>query len=162
MKNSDNEDIIIQIEETLHLFLWPNNITTFFPLSSHVLFTMCWPCVFIWWWCCNLLISNQDLWLVRDKNVSWSLLYRIEHVLSQSVYHANSKSCTIQSNITVYTFCFVYDTSIMILALPCNRGLMVPLCRTNACAYSTNRLTDTTKIAYANSIHLVLLVVTSL
>jgi hypothetical protein len=31
MENPDNEDIIIQIEETLHLFLWPNNITTFFP-----------------------------------------------------------------------------------------------------------------------------------
>jgi hypothetical protein len=44
--------------------------------------------------------------LVRDKNVSWSLLYRIEHVLSQSVYHATSKSCMIQSNITVYTVFF--------------------------------------------------------
>ena len=33
MENPDNEDIIIQIEETLHLFLWPNNITTFFPFS---------------------------------------------------------------------------------------------------------------------------------
>ena len=29
MENPNNEDIIIQIEETLHLFLWPNNITTF-------------------------------------------------------------------------------------------------------------------------------------
>jgi hypothetical protein len=77
-----------------------------FPLSSHVLFTMCWPCAFICWWCCNLLTSNQDLWLVRDKNVSWSLLYRIEHVLSQSVYHATSKSCVIQSNSTVYTVLF--------------------------------------------------------
>jgi hypothetical protein len=24
MENHDNEDIIIQIEETVHLFLWPN------------------------------------------------------------------------------------------------------------------------------------------
>ena len=31
MENPNNEDIIIQIEETLHLFLWPNNITTFPP-----------------------------------------------------------------------------------------------------------------------------------
>jgi hypothetical protein len=38
-----------------------------FPLSSHVLFTMCWPSAFICWWCCNLLTSNQDHWLVRDK-----------------------------------------------------------------------------------------------
>ena len=81
-----------------------DQITSLFsPLSSHVLFTMCWPCAFICWWCCNLLTSNQGLWLVRDKNVSWSLLYRIEHVLSQSVYHATSKSCMIQSNSTVYT-----------------------------------------------------------
>jgi hypothetical protein len=29
--------------------------------------TMCWPCAFICWWCCNLLTSNQDLWLVRDQ-----------------------------------------------------------------------------------------------
>jgi hypothetical protein len=34
------------------------------------------------------------------------LLYIIEHVLSQSVYHANSKSCMIQSNSTVYTVFF--------------------------------------------------------
>ena len=34
----------------------------------------------------------------------------------------------IQSNNTVYTvFFFIYNTSIMILALPCNRGLMVLL-----------------------------------
>jgi hypothetical protein len=33
----------------------------FFSLSSHVLFTMWWPCAFICWWCCNLLTSNQDL-----------------------------------------------------------------------------------------------------
>jgi hypothetical protein len=102
MKNPDNEDIIIQIEEILHLFLWPNNITTFFPFP--VMFYL--PCAFICWWCCNLLTSNQDLWLVRDKNVSWSLLHRIEHVLSQSVYHATSKSCMIQSNSTVYTVFF--------------------------------------------------------
>jgi hypothetical protein len=34
MEKPDNEDIIIQIEETLHLFLWPNNITTFPPFQS--------------------------------------------------------------------------------------------------------------------------------
>ena len=45
MENPDDEDIIIQIEETLHLFLGPNNITTFFlfpvmfylPCADHVL-----------------------------------------------------------------------------------------------------------------------------
>jgi hypothetical protein len=31
MENPDNEDIIIQIEETLHLFFDQNNITTLFP-----------------------------------------------------------------------------------------------------------------------------------
>ena len=31
MEKPDNEDIIIQIEETLHLLIWPNNITTFSP-----------------------------------------------------------------------------------------------------------------------------------
>jgi hypothetical protein len=67
---------------------------------------MCWPCDFICSWCYNLLTSNQDLWLVRDKNVSWSLLYRIEHVLSQSVYHATFKSCMIHSKSTVYTVFF--------------------------------------------------------
>jgi hypothetical protein len=37
MENPNNEDIIIQIEETLHLFLWPNNITTCFPFPSDIL-----------------------------------------------------------------------------------------------------------------------------
>jgi hypothetical protein len=45
MENPDNENIIIQIEETLHLLLWSNNITTFFsfpamfylPCADHVL-----------------------------------------------------------------------------------------------------------------------------
>ena len=34
MENPDNEDIILQIEETFHLFLWSNNITTFPPFQS--------------------------------------------------------------------------------------------------------------------------------
>jgi hypothetical protein len=63
MEKPDNEDIIIQIEETLHLFLWPNIITTFPPFP--VMFYL--PCAFICWWCCNLLTSNQDLWLVRHN-----------------------------------------------------------------------------------------------
>ena len=84
MEKPDNEDIIIQIEETLHLFLWPNNITTFFLFQScfiyHVLLFVddvvtSWP---------QTKISDWS-----DKNVSRFLLYRIpEHVLSQSVYHA--------------------------------------------------------------------------
>jgi hypothetical protein len=38
-----------------------------FPPFQSFLFTMCWPCAFICWWYCNLLTSNQDLWLVRHK-----------------------------------------------------------------------------------------------
>jgi hypothetical protein len=46
-------------------------------------------------------------------------MYRIEHVLSQSVYHA-----TFRRVIALFTLYFlVYDACIMILALPCNRGL---------------------------------------
>ena len=44
MENRDNEDIIMQIEETLHLFLWPNNITTFSPFPVIFIYdvlTMC-------------------------------------------------------------------------------------------------------------------------
>ena len=64
MESPDNEDIIIQIEETLHLFLWPNNITTFFPFP--VMFYL--PCAdHVLLFVDNLLTSNQDLWLVRDK-----------------------------------------------------------------------------------------------
>jgi hypothetical protein len=46
MENPDNEDIIMQIEETLHLFLWPNNITTFFPFP--VMFYL--PCAQVSWY----------------------------------------------------------------------------------------------------------------
>ena len=105
MKNPDNEDIIIQIEETLHLFLWPNNITTCFPFP--VMFYL--PCAD------HVLLFVDDVvtsWLqtkISDWSAikcMWSLLYRIEHVISQSVYHATSKSCMIQSNSTVYTVFF--------------------------------------------------------
>ena len=91
-----------------HLFLWPNNITTFFsfpamfylPCTDHVLLFVdvvtSWP---------QTKISDWS-----EIKLSWSLLYVIEHVLSQSVYHATSKSCIIQSNSTVYTvFVLVYD-----------------------------------------------------
>jgi len=66
MENPDNEYIIIPVCIFLIAAGIQQYITTFF-LSSHVLFTMCWPCDFFCWWCCNLLTSNQDLWLVRDK-----------------------------------------------------------------------------------------------
>ena len=93
-----------------------------FPLSSHVLFTVCWPCAFMCWWCCNLLTSNQDLWLVRYK------MYRDPCCTEYNMFY--SKVCIIQllkvawyRVIAVVTLYFlVYDTSIMILALPCNRG----------------------------------------
>ena len=87
-----------------HLFLWPNNITTFFsfpamfylPCTDHVLLFVdvvtSWP---------QTKISDWS-----EIELSWSLLYIIEHVLSQSVYHATSKSCIIQSNSTVYTVFF--------------------------------------------------------
>jgi hypothetical protein len=55
MENPDNEDIIIQIEETLHLFLWPNNITTFSPFP--VMFYL--PC------------ADHVLLFVDDVVTSW-------------------------------------------------------------------------------------------
>ena len=120
MEKPDNEDIIIHIEETFHLFLWPNNITTFFsfpamfylPCTDHVLLFVdvvtSWP---------QTKISDWS-----EIKLSWSLLYVIEHVLSQSVYHATSKSCIIQSNSTVYTVFFWF----MMIAWPCNRGFNGP------------------------------------
>ena len=80
----------------------------------------------------HVLLFVDDVVISRTligqrSNVSRSLLYRIEHVLSQSVYHATSKRCMVQSNSTVYTVFFVDDTSIMILALPCNRGFRIIL-----------------------------------
>jgi hypothetical protein len=107
MENPDNEDIIIQVEETPHLFLWPNNITTFSPFP--VMFYL--PCAD------HMLLFVDDVvtsW-PQTKISDWSEIkcivilaqqYRIEHVLSQSVYHATSKSCMIQSNSTVYTVFF--------------------------------------------------------
>ena len=85
MENPDNEDIIIQIEETLHLFLWPNNITTFFPFP--VMFYL--PCAdHVLLFVDNVVTSWPQ---TKISDVSRSLLYRIEHVvLSQSVYHATS------------------------------------------------------------------------
>ena len=83
-----------------HLFLWPNNITTFFsfpamfylPCTDHVLLFVdvvtSWP---------QTKISDWS-----EIKLSWSLLYIIEHVLSQSVYHATSKSCIIQRVYTVF------------------------------------------------------------
>jgi hypothetical protein len=55
MEKPDNEDIIIQIEETLHLFLWPNNITTFLPFP--VMFYL--PC------------ADHVLLFVDDVVTSW-------------------------------------------------------------------------------------------
>ena len=67
MENPNNEDIIIQIEETLHLFLWPNNITTFSPFPA-MFYSTCADHVLLFVDdVVNLLTSNQDLWLVRDK-----------------------------------------------------------------------------------------------
>ena len=132
MENPDNEDIIIpvcilliaagiqQYREIYPIILSPvhtnggDSICSFDQITS-LLFFPFQPCfiyhvtdvlLFVDFRCCNLLTSNKDLRLVRDKNVSWSLLYRIELVLSQSVYHATSKSCMIQSNSTVYTVFF--------------------------------------------------------
>jgi hypothetical protein len=75
------------------------------------------------WWCCNVLTSNQDLWLVGDK------MYRDPCCTEKNMFYP--KVCIIQllkvawyrviALITLYFF--MYDTSIMILALPCNRGL---------------------------------------
>jgi hypothetical protein len=54
MEKPDNEDII-QIEETLHLFLWLNNITTFSPFP--VMFYL--PC------------ADHVLLFVDDVATSW-------------------------------------------------------------------------------------------
>ena len=83
---------------------------------------MCWPWAFICWWCCNILTSNQDLWLVRDK------MYRDPCCTEYIMFYP--KVCIMQllkvawyRVIALFTLYFlVYDTSIMILALPCNRG----------------------------------------
>jgi hypothetical protein len=98
------------------------NITTFSPFPVMFFFTMCWPCVFICWWCCSLLTSIQDLWLVRDK------MYRDPCCTEYNMFYP--KVCIMQllkvawhRVIALFRLYFlVYDTSIMILALPCNRG----------------------------------------
>jgi hypothetical protein len=98
----------------LHMFLWPNNITTFFPFpvmfylpcADHVLLFVddvvtCWPQTKISDWSeikCIVIIA------VHNRTCS-----------TQSVYHATSKSCMIQSNSTFTLYFLVYDTSIMIL-----------------------------------------------
>ena len=66
MENPDNEDIITQIEETLHLCLWPNNIY-FFPFPVMFYLTCADHVLLFVDDVVNLLTSNQDLWLVRDK-----------------------------------------------------------------------------------------------
>jgi hypothetical protein len=98
MENPDNEDIIIQIEETLHLFLWPNNITTFSPYQ---------PC-FIYY----------VLLFVDDVVTSWpqtkiSDCSEIKCIVILAVQNktrsiTTSKSCMLQSNSTVYTVFFAW------------------------------------------------------
>jgi len=93
-----------------------NNITTFFPFpamfylpcADHVLLVVgdvvtSWPQTKISDWSevkCIMILAVQNRTCCIPK------CYRIEHVLSQSVYHATSKRCMIQSNSTVYTVFF--------------------------------------------------------
>jgi hypothetical protein len=117
MENPDNEDIIIQIEETLHLFLWPNNITTSFPFP--VMFY--WPC------------ADHVLLFVDDVVTSWShtKISDWSEIKCIVILAVQNRTCSIPKCIwyrviALFTLYFlVYDTSIMILALPCNRGLSV-------------------------------------
>jgi hypothetical protein len=119
MENPDNEDIIIQIEEILHLFLWPNNFNTFFPFP--VMFYL--PCAD------HVLLFVDDVvtsW-PQSKISDWSEIKCIVILVVQ-----NRKVCIMQllkvawyRVIALFTlYVLVYDTStcIMILALPCNRG----------------------------------------
>ena len=122
MENPDNEDIILQIEETFHLFLWPNNITTFPPFQScfiyHVLLFVddvvaSWPQTKISDW--------SGIKMYRDPCCTeyWNMFYPKVCIMQllKVVWHRARV-------ITLFTLYFlVYDTSIMILALPCNRGL---------------------------------------
>ena len=118
----------------LSIYSFDQITSLLFSLSSHVLFTMCWPCAFICWWCCNLLTSNQDLWLVRDQ------MYRDPCRTEQNMFHP--KVCIMHDTeyIALLTLYFLlYDTSIMILALPCNRDLRLPYCilkYTHACKFN--------------------------
>jgi hypothetical protein len=61
------------LKSSCHLFLWSNNITTFFPFPA--MFYL--PCAFICWWCCNLLTSNQDLWSIRDQMYLDGLIHNL-------------------------------------------------------------------------------------
>jgi hypothetical protein len=130
------------------------------------------PCAFICWWCCNLLTSNQDLWLRLEKirffGVKWWFFTRntpknfappsaqcnffkctppltwnpgsapgsdIKCIVILAVQNRTfyPKVCIMQllkvawyRVIALFTLYFlVDDTSIMIFALPCNRGLRV-------------------------------------
>jgi hypothetical protein len=118
MENPDSEDIIMQIEETLHLFLWLNNITTFFPFpamfylpcANHVLLVVgdiviSWPQTKISDWSeikCIMILA------VQNRTCSIPKCYRIEHVLSQSVYHATSESAWYRV-IALFTLYFLVD-----------------------------------------------------
>jgi hypothetical protein len=115
--------------KTLSYKFWPNNITSFFsfpvmfylPCADHVLLFVddvvtSWP-------------QTKISWLLRDK------MYRDPCCKEQNMFYP--KVCIMQllkvawyRVITLFTlYCLVCDTSIMILALPCNRGLsMLVLC----------------------------------
>ena len=77
----------------------------FSPFQSCFIYHMLTLCFYL-----LMMLKPPDLkprsLIGQRLNVSWSLLYRIEHGLSQSVYHATSKSCMIQSNNTIYTVFF--------------------------------------------------------
>ena len=137
MENPDNEDIIIpfcillipagiqqyrgnlfiQMEETLYLFLWPNNITTFFPFPA--MFYL--PCADHF-----LFVDDVVTSWPQTKISDWSEIKCIVILAVQnrtcSIY---PKVCIMQllkvawyRVIALFTLYFlVYDTSIMILAL---------------------------------------------
>jgi hypothetical protein len=89
----------------LHLFLWPNNITTFFSFPA-MFYLPCADHVF-------LFVDDVVTSWPQTKITDWSEIKCIVILgvqnrtcfLSQSVYHATG-SCIIQSNSTVYTVFF--------------------------------------------------------
>jgi hypothetical protein len=124
MENPDNEDIIIQTEETLPSVLWPNSITTFFPFP--VMFYL--PC------------ADHVLLFVDDVVTSWpqTKISDWSEITFIVILAVQNRTCSIPKCasckllkvawyrvIALFTlYVLVYDTSIMILAFPCKRGVI--------------------------------------
>ena len=102
---------------------WPNNITTFFPFP--VMFYLPWPC------------ADHVLLFVDDVVTSWpqTKISDWSEIKCIVILAVQNRTCSIPKCVScnfswyrviaLFTLYFlVDDTSIMILALPCNRGFM--------------------------------------